>query len=264
MSVYAGDDSKKFERALESVWQNTVLPDQVVLVVDGHISKKLERVIEKYSSHEHFLVVKLETNVGLARALNKGLEHVINPIVVRADADDYNCRDRFEKQVRLLSYSNIDIAGSHVIEFDDTGRPVALKKVPIDSCSISKFVATRSPFNHMTVAFRLDVVVNVGGYPNIYLKEDYALWAILISRGYKTYNIDEVLVHASGDKKMYERRGGVKYIKSEFGLRKLLIKLGINSWPQAILIGFMRSFVFLLPSSLRGLFYIAFLRDKIS
>ena len=58
ISVYAGDDSKKFERALKSVYKNTILPDQVVLVVDGYISKNLERIIEKYLSYDHFLVVK--------------------------------------------------------------------------------------------------------------------------------------------------------------------------------------------------------------
>ena len=264
MSVYAGDDSKKFNRALESLYLNTVLPDQVVLVVDGHISKKLERVIEKYLSYDHFLVVKLETNVGLAMALNEGLKHVTNPIVVRSDSDDYNCRDRFEKQVHLFRDNNLDIVGGNIIEVDDSGGVVAFRKVPLDSDAIKKSVSKRSPFNHVTVAFRLSAVVDVGGYPNIHLKEDYALWAMMISKGYGVANIGDVLVYVSGGRKMYERRGGIKYIKSEFELQKLLIKLGINSWPQAILIGFMRSFVFLLPSSLRGLFYIAFLRDKIS
>ena len=264
MSVYAGDDSEKFERAIESVYQNTVLPDQVVLVVDGHISKKLERVIEKYSSHDHFLVVKLKTNVGLAMALNEGMKHITNPIVVRSDSDDYNCHNRFEKQVHLFRNDNLDIVGGNIIEVDELDGSVAFRKVPLDSDAIKKFVARRSPFNHVTVAFRLSAVVDAGGYPNIHFKEDYALWAIMISKGCCVANIDDVLVHVSGGRKMYERRGGIKYIKSEFELRKLLIKLGINSWSQAILIGVTRSFVFLLPSSLRGLLYQAFLRDKVS
>ena len=48
MCVYGGDKAKWFDIALSSVINQTVKPNEIVLVVDGPISKDLSDVIDKY------------------------------------------------------------------------------------------------------------------------------------------------------------------------------------------------------------------------
>lgn len=46
-----------------------------------------------------FTVVPLVENVGLGRALDIGLEHCRNELVVRMDSDDISLPDRCEKEI---------------------------------------------------------------------------------------------------------------------------------------------------------------------
>ncbi len=50
MSVYKNDNPKWFDIALESIFNQTVVPDEVVLVVDGPVSQDIIDVISKYSN----------------------------------------------------------------------------------------------------------------------------------------------------------------------------------------------------------------------
>lgn len=50
ISVYGKDNAEWFDRALESILvKQTVKPDEVVLVVDGPVPEKIQRVIDKYA-----------------------------------------------------------------------------------------------------------------------------------------------------------------------------------------------------------------------
>ena len=50
MCVYAGDNAKWFDEALQSIINQTVCPNEIVLVVDGPIPKEIEEIIVKYKN----------------------------------------------------------------------------------------------------------------------------------------------------------------------------------------------------------------------
>ena len=126
MAVYFRDDEVLFARALQSIFESHLLPSQVVLVVDGPISKELKDVIDLYDSLECLEVVYLEKNVGLAAALNHGLAYAKFEVVFRADSDDYNYPDRFEKQLKHLESGPFDLIGCAVREVDRSMTPIAV------------------------------------------------------------------------------------------------------------------------------------------
>lgn len=117
--------------------------------------------------------------------------------------------------------------------------------------------------NHMTVIFRKKAVQHVGGYPSLFLKEDYGLWVLLLKNNYKFCNSQQILVNANAGIDMYRRRGGLKYVKSEFQLQKFLYIMGMKNMFETISLFLFRSFIFLLPSNIRGIFYRKFLRVKL-
>lgn len=49
MSVYAKDNAEWFDSALDSVINQTVKPDEIVLIVDGPVPGSIQKVIDKYT-----------------------------------------------------------------------------------------------------------------------------------------------------------------------------------------------------------------------
>lgn len=261
MAVYEKDQPRLLRMALDSVYANTLKPDAFVLVQDGPVGEELTAVISEFAAKPDFTLVKLPLNRGLAYALNTGLQLIKTPYVFRADADDYNLPNRFAKQISTLN-SGYDLVGALIMEVDKEGEAIAIRSVPTCHHDIRGFISRRNPFNHMTVAFRHSKVMDAGGYPDIFLKEDYGLWAILVSSGAKVANLNEVLVNATAGSEMYKRRGGLNYVKSEIQIQFFLVARGLQSPFGAIVIGLLRSFVFLMPAVLRGFVYEKFLRKS--
>ena len=248
-----------FPKALKSIFNNTILPDQVVVTVDGIVSKYFKEIIKRYESKYELEIVWIPSKVGLDKALNLGLLRCRNEIIFRADGDDINNKNRFQVQLPYLM-DIYDVVGSNVDEYDENGKYIATRKVPQTDYDISKIIPFRNPINHMTVGFKKSKIMDLGGYPELFLKGDYGLWIKSKAAKLKFINLDRSLVKATAGKRMIKDRGGFRYILSELLLQKYLLKYGLTNIFFAILIFFIRSTVFILPSYLRSFIYIKFLR----
>ena len=103
ISIYRKENPIWLREALDSVFAQTVQPDEIVLVKDGPLTAELESVINKYVfSHPIFNIVVNETNLGLGLALQKGVLACRNEIIARIDTDDIIPKDRFEKQLAKI------------------------------------------------------------------------------------------------------------------------------------------------------------------
>ena len=261
MAVYHKDDPVLLRSAINSVYENSLLPYKLILVQDGPVGTELSKVINEYAHRDDFYLIILKENAGLSSALNTGLMHSTTDFIFRADADDISLSNRFENQLPIL-VDGYDLVGGAILEVDKMGEPIAFRNVPSSTEEILKYIPKRNPFNHMTVAFRRTTVVALGGYPNVYLKEDYALWASMISNGCKVTNLNQVLVYASGGIEMYKRRGGIKYIRSELTMQKFLIQCKLQTYLGAFVIGSLRSLIYAMPPVVRGWIYEIFLRES--
>ncbi len=262
MSVYAGDHPPLLDAALSSIAQNTKLPDDFVLVLDGPVGSETHTIVDRWKQPLHMRIHALEKNIGLAAALNSGLSWVETDWVARADSDDINAPHRFEKQSQTMS-EDVDLFGSAIMEVTPQGSPIAIRSVPTTHLSIMGRMPSRNPFNHMTVCFRTDMARRCGGYPMIHLKEDYALWALMAKNGARMKNSDEVLVHATTGRDMYKRRSGLRYVKSEWALQTHLATCGLKNHTTAGLHWLARSAVFLAPNEVRGFVYEKILRKSL-
>ena len=74
--VYEKDDPEHFRLALQSVIDQTVVPDELLLVADGPLTDSLRSVIDDFRSKYPDIVrmVQLETNQRLDAALQTGIE----------------------------------------------------------------------------------------------------------------------------------------------------------------------------------------------
>ena len=74
--------------------------------------------------------------------------------------------------------------------------------------------------------FRKPSVEAVGGYLDFPLLEDYYLWLRMLAAGYTGYNVQEPLLYMRCDEGMYDRRGGIKYIRSQVRLADYMRSMG--------------------------------------
>ena len=262
MCTYFKDDSYLLEKSIESVFKNSIKPNYFILTIDGPIPKLNEKVINKISRKYPIQLNVLKKNIGLALALNSALSLVKTDWVARADSDDINLKDRFKKQL-LFTNKKFDVIGSNILEIDKSGNlPKLTKNIPITNQEIKKYLKFRNPINHMTVLYKTKLIKSVGGYPNIYLREDYGLWAKLVKKEAIFHNIDEVLVHVNGGETLYKRRGGLKNAIAELKLQLLLYQCKIKPLFLAFFHLILRGTFLLLPSKIVEKIYIEKFRNK--
>lgn len=268
MAVYEKDDPSLLRMAINSILANSLVPDEIWIIVDGPLTNDLEDVLASYAARysAHFIrIQRIKERKGLANALNEGLASISLPWIARADADDINLTNRFECQARYLNLNpNIDLLGSAIIEVTRDGDPISTRLVPISHPDIYEYASYRNPFNHMSVVYKRESVLNAGCYPSVYLKEDYALWCKMLAAGFQVANIPDVLVKATTGMDMYARRGGWKYAISEYTMQRILVDCELKSLRRALLDGLLRSLVFLAPTAIRRWIYLNILRLKSS
>lgn len=266
MSVYIKEKPEYLEQSLESVFNQKLIPNEVVLVKDGPITNELQKVVDKYKNkYEEILsIVSLEKNLGLGNALNEGLKKCKYDYVARMDTDDICHKDRFYKQIKYLEeHLDIDMLGANVMEYDgNMENSLSEKKVPETNEEIARYIKKRNPFNHQTVVFKKNKVLEVGNYEEINLYEDYYLWCKLFVNGAKFYNIQEVLVDVRGGQEMVARRGGIKYVRNNINFQKAILKLKVINIFEFIRNILIRTVFSIVPGNLRTFMYKSLLRGK--
>ena len=264
--VYKNDNPNHFQQALESIVNQTLKPDEIVLVVDGPIPSSIERLIHFYEKEELFNIIRLFDNVGHGKARQIGLENCKYELVALMDADDISLPDRFEKQIGCFNQDDsLSVVGGNIEEFIETiDNIISIRKVPEKDVDIKKYLKKRCPFNQVTVMFRVSDVRAAGGYIDWFNEEDYYLWIRMFQNNSKFKNLKDILVYVRVGKEMYSRRGGWKYFISELNLQKYMLSNKIISLPRFFINTSIRFLVqVLLPNKIRGFIFVNFARSKI-
>lgn len=263
LSLYYKECPEYLHQSLLSIFNQTLIPDEVVLVKDGPLTEELEKVVLGYQQRYSSLkIILLPQNQGLGRALNEGLKHCSYDIVARMDTDDIAKPNRFEKQLSFLkAHPEIDVVSSWIDEFEGTiDNILSIRKLPETPEELFQYGKSRCPVNHPAVMFRKSAVLRSGGYLHFPLFEDYYLWVRMLMNGSKFYNIQESLLYFRTSPDMFKRRGGLKYALTEMKLLHRFYKLGYISLSQMLKNDMVRAMVRLMPNSLRSFIYQKILR----
>ncbi len=234
--VYHGDRPDYLRRAFRSaVGDQTVRPNQVVIVQDGPVRDELAQCLEELraGSPVPVTLVSLARNGGLGPALDRGLAASWFDVVARQDADDVSMPHRFEVELPLIE--NADIVGSGLLEFlADTDEIVGQRVPPTGPARIQRYARMHDPFNHPTIVYRKQAVLAAGGYGDLPLMEDYALFARMLLGGARAVNVPEPLVFYRVGEAAFKRRGGRELLRSELRLQREFRRIGFTSRPQYV------------------------------
>ena len=266
MSVYYKENPEYLKRALDSILNQTITADEIVLIKDGPLTKELDDAIANYEEKYIAIlrVLSLENNVGLGEALNYGVRHCKYDLIARMDTDDIALPTRFELQMKeFIENKELALCGGQIAEFENDPQIISgYRKVPLTQAAILKFAKKRNPFNHMTVMFRKQAILDVASYQDMPYFEDYWLWVRILQKGYVVKNVEQVLVNVRAGAEMLARRGGWIYAKSSFYYYTVLSENNFLCSLDFIWIVILRMSISMLPISIRQQIYKLKLRNQ--
>lgn len=224
VNVWGGDESISLRRSLSSINSQHKSPDEVVVVIDGPISGELEEEIQSFKNKATFLVkvIHIQSPKGLWNARNVGIGEAKHELVALHDADDVMHPERLQIQAKTIVENGLDVLGSPVYEFDSIQERILGVRSLARNDQLTRKMIWQNVVNHSSVTLRKSVVLGVGGYRNIHLAEDYDLWLRMIFAGKNLSCTEEILQAFSVDSNLSKRRGGAKFISSEFALHQLI------------------------------------------
>lgn len=259
MSLYKKENPEYLRIAIDSMLNQTVAPDEIVLVEDGPLTDELYAVLDDYPMLHR---VKNEINLGLGLALNVGLKKCRNELVARMDTDDCSKPERCDKQLqRFLEKPYLAIVGSHIDEFiGDTSNVISQRIVPTTSEEIYKFAKKRSAFNHPAVMYSKTAVLENNGYADLKRNQDVDLFGRMQFKGYKAENIDEALLWFRSSDELAKRRKSWQNTWSYIATIRKFWKMGYSSFTDYAIVGIAQTGMYLMPIKLQNYIYKNFLR----
>jgi len=260
MTTYRGEQAERLRRSLEMTFQQSHPPGQVILVLDGPVGADQEQVIQEYSADRRIAemrVVRLDTNQGLASALNAGLEHCTGEWIMRMDSDDESLINRTEIQLAFLrDHPDVDLLGTWATEYYEDSPVTRVKSSPVTHDAIAQALKWRNLICHPSVMMRATALRAIGGYRTSFpFLEDWDLFVRFVLSGARLAAIPKALVRVRCSEAQTARRGGWRYVLSEVRFRVFCWQAGFISLRQLLLITSAYTAFRLAGTGVRGLLY---------
>jgi len=192
MSVYNGE--RYLREAIDSILNQTFESFEFIIIDDGS-SDSSAKIINSYNDPRICFV--RQQNMGLAAALNKGIELSRAKYIARMDADDISHPNRLAIQYAYMeTHPDVDISGGHAYLIDEKGRQLGEKRKPTIPKVISRSIEYACPLIHPTYIVKSSVYLELNGYrPEFLAGQDYDFLLRAHDAGKSLANIDEFLLY---------------------------------------------------------------------
>ncbi|WP_347787047.1 EpsG family protein [Levilactobacillus brevis] len=230
----------------------------IMLILYPIWKMKLTKKLDEFAEQTDLLrLLPQAHNQGLGKALAIGVEACWFDLIARMDTDDIAKPQRLAEQLAAFQADpELMICGTNIAEFDgSTANIIGKRHLPADDAAIRNFSKRRNPFNHMTVMFKRQAVLDAGNYQPLSGFKDYYLWVRVLKNGGHSQNLQADLVDARTGADMYARRGGMKYLLPGIKGRWAIYRAGLGKLSDWLFVTLVHIVVSLMPNRLRGWFY---------
>jgi len=227
MPVYNGEHHLK--EAIDSILNQSYSDFEFLIINDGS-SDRSEEIILSYKDDRIKYIIN-ETNLGIVRTLNKGIDLASSKYIIRMDADDISMPHRFEKQIAFMEgHPEIAASGTNILKFyNDDINQIKSSNVKLEDRDLKIRTIFYTAFWHPTMIMKTQVLKdNELRYRSDYkYAQDKALW-IDISKHGAIANQNEPLLYY----RVHENQVSKKFFKEQYAIsmgitREALQNLGI-------------------------------------
>ena len=252
MSVPMDSKCSDLSDALESIFTQSTLPDQLVLVIDGKCSDELEAVIASYQDDRRIRSVEIVRSPyknGNAATLNAGLMRCRGDWIMCLDANSISHQDRLAIQLDYVArYPDVDVFSSWCHEFDDHGM-LRVKSSTIHHDAVVDSLRWRNVLVYPSLLIRVTVLQHIGGYRHHTL-EAYDLYVRLVLAGARFRVVPAELVSIPAN-----QREGLVYTWLEVCFRLFCWRVGFINFRQLLATTIAQSFFSLVSAPIQNRLY---------
>ncbi|HEX2257915.1 MAG TPA: glycosyltransferase family 2 protein, partial [Afifellaceae bacterium] len=146
------------EEALTSVAAQELTDYEFIIIDDGSTDGSSQILTDAAAVDHRIRLFRNETNIGLTRSLNIGLQHARGAYVARLDGDDICMPERLARQLAFLEHSpdHVAVACGYTL-IDDHGRTLRNVDAPLDDWQIRFIAGFNPPAPHPAYFFRREV-----------------------------------------------------------------------------------------------------------
>ena len=118
MPVYNGDQF--LDKSIKSVLNQTFDNFEYIIINDGSTDDSL-KIIKSYED-SRIKIINFSKNMGIAAALNDGLNAAKGYYIARQDQDDISHPERFMLQIEYLETNDVDLVDTNFIFIDENDK----------------------------------------------------------------------------------------------------------------------------------------------
>lgn len=188
------------DAAIASIVSQTHV-DWELILIDNASSDDSTPIARAWTERDTRITLINEPTVGIAHALNTGLQRACGNYIARMDADDISHPERIARQVAYMdAHPDVDVVGTRTRFETSVEKSSGMAWFvnwqnaivsPRDHY-VKRFVD--APLAHPTVLFRRELIDHHGGYDTAPLPEDHELWLRWMHCGVRFAKLPEELL----------------------------------------------------------------------
>lgn len=187
---------KKYIReTMDCVREQTYPHWELLLVEDGSSDGTPEEIAEyiRETGDERIRLLKQPTNMGAAKARNRGLEEASGRFIAYLDADDLWLPRKLEREMAFLNEKQAAFVFTGYEFADENGKGTG-KVVKVPETLVYKEALKNTTIFTSTVMFDTNKIQKECLVMPVIKSEDTALWWKVLRNGYVAYGLNENLV----------------------------------------------------------------------
>ncbi len=214
-------------RAISSLRRQTYAPLEILVLDDGSTDETLAWLADQAAMDSRLRVLRNDTPVGLASALNRLIAESRGDFLARMDDDDVAYPQRIERQIEYMQHHGIDVCGTWYRRVARWGKGIS--RPAVDDETIKTELLFQPPLLHPSVMMRRSVLERHGGYRTEFPHaEDYELWTRLAPHA-RFGNVPETLMDYTIAPHQVSRRFNQDQVNSAQRIRmRYLADLGVS------------------------------------
>ncbi len=225
------EEARHVGEAIDSILAQS-WPDFELIAVDDGSTEDTARILDAYAGRDaRVKVLRNDRPLGIAAALNRGIQASRAPLIARMDADDVSAPERLERQKLFLdTHPHVVLCGSGTRLIDQRGRVVDTCAVATGDATLRAMLPRANAFRHGTVMFRRREAENAGLYsadPAWWCAEDYE-FCVRIAARHEIDNLPDIL---------YSSRVGHKRQAADLGARQAASSAAVGTLAAELLSG---------------------------
>ena len=208
------NSSKYLTECIESILNQTYNNFEIIIVDDASTDNSVE--IASEIKDNRIRIFKLEENLGVATARNKGIEEATGDYICFIDSDDYWVRDKLERQIKFIEENDYAFIYGGYKYLRNESTHIAHVPISVDY----KQALKNTTIFTSTVMFNMNYLNKEDIYmPNIRKGQDTATWWKVLKKGITAYGIDEpIAIYRVGEKSLSSNK--LKALKRTWNLYK--------------------------------------------